>query len=84
MVILLFSANSWGLTLDELVQLEKTLGNEPMAPSSFVEECYHLVTLEDNPRYVKFLSQLLDIAQSKDSDEVMSYLKFVKNILKSE
>ena len=86
-IIFFFCVNSWGLTVDELVRLEKTLATEPMAPiapSSFIKECYDLVAMESNPRYVKFLSQLLDMAQSKGSEEVSSYLSVVKNILKSE
>lgn len=87
LIILLFCVNGWGLTVDELVKLEKTLEaepNAPMAPSSFIKECYDLVALESNPRYVKFLSQLLDMAQTRDSEEVSKYLNVVKIILKSE
>ena len=84
LIIFFFCANSWGLTVEQLVKLEKTLGNEIIAPSVFLQECYDLVALESNPRYVKFLSQLLDIAQNKDSEEVSRYLNSFKNIMKSE
>ena len=79
--ILFFCVNSWGLTSGELTKLERYLGNEPLAPWTFVEGCYDLLILEENPRNVEYLYQLFDIAQRRDSEEVLSYLKGIKNFL---
>ena len=83
-IILLFTLNGWGLALDELGELEKALGKEAFASPSFIKECYDLVSLEENPRHVKLLSGLLDMAQSKDSEEIANYINFIKSVLKSE
>lgn len=82
-LLLMICLNSYGLTLEELLNLEKQLGNEPMAPSSFIKECYDLVSREQNPRHVKFLSTLLETAQNKDSEEVLKLLKGYEPVLKS-
>ena len=83
-IILLFTLKGWGLTLDELGELEKSLGTEPLVSPGFVAECYELVSQEDNPRHVKLLSGLLVMAQHKDSEEILNYLHFIRSVLKSE
>ena len=85
-LLLLFflSANVWGLTLEELMQLENHLKDTPMAPTSFLQQCYDLVAKEENPRHLKILSSILDKAQKVDSDELMILMKGYEGVLKND
>ena len=80
----LISLNGWPVTLDEMIKLEKQLGDDAIVPSSFTKECYSLVSKEENPRHVKMLEKILDAAQTKDRDEVFKILKDFESVLKSE
>ena len=82
--ILIFGVNACALTADDLIKLGKCLGNEPLTPFSFVEECYDLLAAEENPRNVEYLYRLFDIAQRSESEVVLNYLNHFKSILQTE
>ena len=84
LLFLILSANVWGLTLEELMQLEKNLGDAPIAPTSFLQQCYDLVAKEDNPRHLRMLSTIMDKAQKVDSDELLILMKGYEGVLKNE
>lgn len=83
-LVFFFCLNSWGLTIEELISLEKELGDSIIIPTSFQQACYNLVAKEDNPHHVKILSTLMDTAQKKDRDEVLKLLKDYETLLKIE
>lgn len=78
------SLNVWPITLDEMGNLEKLLGNDPIVPSNFIQGCYELIAKEDNPKHVKLLSMILDTAEHKGHDEVLKTLKECESVIKSE
>ena len=83
-LMLIISMNALALTSDELVKLERKLGDGPLISDDFIHECYTMIAKEENARHLKYLSILLDKAQSTDKDEVLKLLKSYEVILKTE
>ena len=83
-LFLMISINALALTSDELAKLERKLGDGPLIPDDFIQECYRMIAKEENARHLKYLSILLDKAQSTDKDEVLKLLKSYEIILKTE